>query len=63
MTPQRANREAVAISRFGPIAIRERTRSLIDRDLAGALPKPVLEILWPHARARGHQPRGVSGRH
>src|SRR3954464_10585196 len=45
MTPQTENREAVAISLFGPLTIREGTRSLGDRDLGGARPKQVLEIL------------------
>jgi hypothetical protein len=45
MTPQSTNREAVAISRFDPLAIRGEPRSLGDRDLPGARPKQVLEIL------------------
>src|SRR3954469_15269625 len=45
MTQQPAHRKAVAISLFGPLAIREGTRSLGDRDLGGARPKQVLEIL------------------
>jgi hypothetical protein len=51
-TPQPASREAVAISLFGPLAIREGNRSLGDRDLGGARPKQVLEILLA---ARGHR--------
>jgi hypothetical protein len=45
MKPQRTNREAVAISRFDPLAIREGSRSLGDGRVAGAVPKGVLEIL------------------
>jgi DNA-binding SARP family transcriptional activator len=52
MTQQPAHRHAVAISLFGPLAIREGTRSLSDRDLGGARPKQVLEILLA---ARGHR--------
>jgi DNA-binding SARP family transcriptional activator len=52
MTQQPTHREAVAISLFGPLAIREGTRSLGDRDLGGARPKQVLEILLA---ARGHR--------
>ena len=51
MTPQRTNREAVATSRFDPLAIREGTRSLDNGGPGGACPKQVLEILlaWsPH---------------
>jgi DNA-directed RNA polymerase specialized sigma24 family protein len=44
-TPQPTNREAVAISVFGPLAIRDGTRSPRERDLAGARPKQVPEIL------------------
>jgi hypothetical protein len=43
MTLPLANREAVAISPFGPLAIRERIRSLRDRDLSGGRPKQVLK--------------------
>lgn len=52
MTPQPANRETVTISLFGPLAIREGTRSLVARDLGGARLKQVLEILLA---ARGHR--------
>ncbi len=52
MTPQPANRQAVAISLFGRLAIRERTRSLGDRDPGAAGPRQVLEILLA---ARGHR--------
>jgi hypothetical protein len=45
MTPQPANREAVAISLLGPLVIREGTQSLGDRHLCGARPQQVLEIL------------------
>jgi DNA-binding SARP family transcriptional activator len=52
VTPHPAHREAVAISLFGPLTIRDGTRSLRDRDLGGARPKQVLEILLA---ARGHR--------
>jgi hypothetical protein len=42
--PQPANRETVAAFLFGPLAIREGTRSLVDRDLGATGPKQVLEI-------------------
>jgi hypothetical protein len=45
MTPQPTNRDAVAISVFGPLAIRDGTRSPGERDLAGARPEQVPEIL------------------
>lgn len=49
ITPQPASREAVAIFLFGPLAMREGTRSLGDRDLGGARRKHVLAI---HLAAR-----------
>jgi hypothetical protein len=50
-TPHPANREAVASSLVGPLAIQQGTGSLGDRDLSGA---QVLEI---HVAARGHRVR------
>lgn len=52
VTPQPANREAFAIFLFGPLAIREGTRSLGDRDLGGASGTQVLAI---HLAARCHR--------
>ena len=56
MTPDPANRDAVAISLFRPLAIREGTRSLGDRDRDGARRNQVLAI---HLAARGHRPRPI----
>jgi DNA-binding SARP family transcriptional activator len=52
MTHQPAHPPALVISLFGPLVIREGRRSLGDRDLGGARPKQVLEILLA---ARGHR--------
>src|SRR5258705_1321768 len=49
---RKENRGSLVIGLFGPLAIEDGVRSLGPRDLGGARPKQVLEILLA---ARGHR--------
>src|SRR5260221_39687 len=52
MRVEKENRGSLVIRLFGPLAIEDGARTLGPRDLGGARPKQVLEILLA---ARGHQ--------
>ncbi len=52
MREEKANRGSLVIRLFGPLAIEDGARTLGPRDLGGARPKQVLEILLA---ARGHR--------